>query len=182
MRRIRTGWLWLYGANPLHLLLLLAGCTLAGYAVSLAESAPMFSRMLVWFGAAVIVHDFVLFPVYALGDRFLTGGSRALRRSQRMRPPVSPVNYVRLPALGVGLLFILFYPGILERSSATYIAATGQTQEPFSHRWLLLTAVMFGAGVLAYAARLGYAFRHRSGARDTSRGRDHSPGRGPDSE
>jgi hypothetical protein len=29
--------------------------------------------------------------------------------------------------------------------AATYVAATGQTQQPFLSRWLLLTAAMFAA-------------------------------------
>jgi hypothetical protein len=64
------------------------------------------------------------------------------------------VNYIRTPALGSGLLLLLFFPGMIQQGAPTYLAATGQTQQPFLDRWLLLTAVMFGVSALAYAVRL----------------------------
>jgi hypothetical protein len=48
----------------------------------------------------------------------------------------------------------LFFPGIVQQGSATYVAATGQTQQPFLGRWSLLTASMFILSALLYAIRL----------------------------
>ncbi len=143
-----------YGANPLHLLALLASFAVAGYAVSHLVHESTFVRILIWFLAAVIGHDLLLFPLYALADRSLGGALRALwpRRGTLARVP--PRNYIRVPVLGTGLLFLVFLPGIIRQGQSTYHAATGQTQQPFLDRWLLLTAAMFALSAILYAIRL----------------------------
>ncbi len=149
-----------YGANPLHLLALIACFALAGYAASLTLSDPDWPTMLIWFLAAIIGHDLVLFPLYALADRSLSGALRAIRLHPRPGlPRVPALNYLRVPLLGTGLLFLLFFPGIIKQGGDTYRRATSQDQQPFLDRWLLLTAVMFGISAILYAARLGYAHR-----------------------
>ena len=152
----------LYGAGPFHLLTLIAGFALFGYAVAtigpqqLWNPNPWWQSILVWFAAAVILHDLVLFPLYAAVDRVLALTSRA----PAPRAPV--VNFIRLPLLASGLLLLVFLPGIIEQGGPAYTAATGLTQEPFLGRWLLLTAVMFGVSAVAYGVRL--ATVHRRGA------------------
>jgi hypothetical protein len=143
-----------YGANPQHLLALLASFAIAGYAVSRFIHDSALVRILVWFLAAIVGHDLILFPLYALADRSLRGGLRALwpRRGRVAR--VSPLNYLRVPALGTGLLFLVFLPGIIRQGASTYHAATGQTQQPFLGRFLLLTAALFTLSAIAYAVRL----------------------------
>ena len=151
-----------YGANPFHLLILIAGFALVGYALFTVKPVTLWNpdswrqSILVWFAAAIVAHDLVLFPVYALVDRVLFAGSR-------IRPlgtaPISVLNYVRVPALGAGLTLLIFLPGIIEQGSRTYTAATGLTQEPFLGRWLLLTAAMFAASAVAYAIRLAVSRR-----------------------
>lgn len=146
-----------YGANPLHLLTLIAGFALVGYVlltvkpVTLWNPDSWWQSILVWFAAAIVVHDLVLFPVYALVDRILVAGSR-------IRPfdkaPIPVVNYVRVPALGAALTLLVFLPGIIEQGGRAYTAATGLTQEPFLGRWLLLTAAMFATSAIIYAVRL----------------------------
>ena len=57
-----------YGANPLHLLALLACFALAGYAAArLVSSRPL--GVAVWFLGAVVGHDLLLMPLYSLADR-----------------------------------------------------------------------------------------------------------------
>lgn len=62
-----------YGSHPMHLLTMLAGFALLGYLVatftpqSLWNPQVWWQSIAVWFAAAVIAHDLVLFPVYALG-------------------------------------------------------------------------------------------------------------------
>ncbi len=153
-----------YGANPLHLLALLASFALLGYVVSVVgpvtlwNPAVWWQSILVWFLGAVVLHDLVLFPLYALADRSLTAGLRAMRgRRAPRRPPVRAVNYLRVPVLAGGLLLLVFFPGIVEQGTASYLAATGQTQDPFLGRWLLAVAVIFGVSAVAYAVRLGVA-------------------------
>jgi len=149
-------WRKFYGANPLHLLALLASLAIAGYAAYRASLGPLPVRMAVWFLAAVVAHDLVLFPLYALADRTLVGAVRH-RATRRTTPPVPVLNYVRVPALLSGLLFVVFSPVILRLSVPSYRAASGLDQDPYLSRWLLLTAALFLASALAYAARLGRA-------------------------
>ncbi|HEX3648621.1 MAG TPA: hypothetical protein VHV49_09335 [Pseudonocardiaceae bacterium] len=137
-----------YGEHPLHLLVLLASFALTGYAVVHLVGAPLVTRMLVWFVVAVIGHDLVLFPLYATADRMI-----ALLPHRRRRNSIPVVNHIRVPALGAGLLLLLFLPGIIRQGARTYLSAAGQTQEPFLGRWLLLTAAMFAASALVYGFR-----------------------------
>jgi hypothetical protein len=143
-----------YGSNPLHLLALLTSFALAGYAAAHLINQPTFVRILIWFLAAVIAHDLILFPLYALADRSLRQALRALWPRRRVAVRVSPLNYIRIPALGTGLLLLVFLPGIIQQGRSTYHAATGQTQQPYLDRWLLLTAAMFALSAVVYAIRL----------------------------
>jgi hypothetical protein len=141
------------------MLVLLACFALAGYAGLLAAADSQWPRMLVWFAAAVIAHDLVLFPLYALADRFAIRLSQQIPQETAKTPP-SPLNYLRVPVLGTGLLFLLFFPGIIRQGQEAYFNATGQTQQPFLGRWLLLTATMFAISAIIYTIRLGYARRN----------------------
>jgi hypothetical protein len=68
-----------YGANPLHLLALLAAFALAGYAVHAVMAAGQWTGFAAWFAVAIIGHDLLLFPLYSLADlslrHLLPGGS-----------------------------------------------------------------------------------------------------------
>ncbi|HEX2214979.1 MAG TPA: hypothetical protein VHH12_16305 [Mycobacterium sp.] len=142
-----------YGSHPLHLMTLVAGFALFGYVIATIGPAALWNdrtwwqSILVWFAVAIIAHDLVLFPVYALMDRILLV-------SNRFRSRVSVVNHVRIPALASGLTLLVFLPGIIEQGAGTFYAATGMTQDPFLQRWLLFTAAMFGLSAVVYAVRL----------------------------
>ncbi|WP_433281890.1 hypothetical protein [Micromonospora sp. CA-244673] len=135
-----------YGAAPWHPLLL-AGCfAVTGWiALRLAGEASA-GRMLLWFLGAVIAHDLVLFPVYASLDRV---ARRALARGGIP----SPLNHVRVPALGAGLLFLVYLPGILGLGDGTYASATGLAPRVMLGRWLVVSGVLFAVSALIYAAR-----------------------------
>jgi hypothetical protein len=116
----------------------------------------------VWFLAAIIAHDLVLFPLYALADRSLTSAFAAVRgRRTGPTPRVSPLNYLRVPTLAAGLSLLLFFPGIIQQGQFSYVAATGQNQQPFFGRWLLLVAALYGLSALAYAGRIAVAGHRR---------------------
>ncbi len=79
---VRRGSSWVrrwYGANPLHLLALLAAFALAGYAVHAVMAAGEWTGFAEWFAVAIIGHDLLLFPLYSLADlslrHLLPGGS-----------------------------------------------------------------------------------------------------------
>ncbi|MEU1688874.1 hypothetical protein [Micromonospora sp. NPDC005707] len=135
-----------YGAAPWHPLLV-AGCfAVTGWiALRLAGEASA-GRMLLWFLGAVIAHDLVLFPVYASLDRV------ARRALDRGGSP-SPLNHVRVPALGAGLLFLVYLPGILGLGDGTYASATGLAPRVMLGRWLVVSGVLFAVSALIYAAR-----------------------------
>ncbi len=65
---------------------------------------PAALRTALWFGGAVVVHDLVLFPLYALADR----GLIALARRGRGR--VSVLGHLRVPLTLSGLLLLIFLP------------------------------------------------------------------------
>ena len=139
-----------YGARPAHLLALLACFAIAGYAASFLLGDPALLRVLTWFVGAAVVHDLVLFPLYALADR-------VLRRLPRARVPL--VNHVRVPLLGAGLTFLVFMPGIVRHGEATHLAATGLDQQPYLGRWLVLVAAMAVLSALVLLVRLAVATR-----------------------
>jgi hypothetical protein len=163
MRTLLARYRDFYGSHPLHLLTMLAGFALLGYVLftigpkTLWNPHVWWQSIVVWFAAAVIAHDLVLFPAYALADRLLR--FPAGRRPRK--PSVSAANHIRLPALGSALTLLVFLPGIIEQGAPAYQAATGQTQQPFLGRWILLTAALFGASAVVYAIRLALVRRRR---------------------
>jgi hypothetical protein len=163
MRSAIAAFARLYGSHPLHLLTMLAGFALLGYVLAIVKPVTLWNAgvwwqsIIVWFAAAVVAHDLVLFPVYACLDRLLSGSRKAM--PVRTRPRVPVLNYVRVPTLGAGLTLLVFRPGIIEQGATTYRAATGQTQDPFLGRWLLLTGAMFAVSAGIYAARAAMARR-----------------------
>lgn len=169
MRALGAKFIRGYGSDPLHLLGMIAAWALAGYVVvvlgphALWNNTVWWQSIGVWFIGAVVAHDLILFPLYALADRSITG-ALGVRRKRRARtapepPAVSPLNYLRVPTMATGLSFLLFFPGIIGQGHSSYIAATGQDQQPFLGRWLLLVAGMYGVSAFAYAVRLAIAGR-----------------------
>ncbi len=137
-----------YGAGPLHLLSLLGCFALAAAAALHVVDDPLRLTYLAWFVGAVVAHDLVLFPVYALLDRSL-----GALWHRRRRPVTGAVNHVRVPALLSGLLLLVFAPVVLQRSEPAYRAATGLSQDPYLERWLLVTAALFLGSALVFAVR-----------------------------
>lgn len=171
-----------YGSSGLHLLVTAGSLALAAYVVvelgtgELWDADVWWQSIVVWFLGAVVLHDLVLFPCYALADRLL---HKVLhQRRTRGRAGVPVINHVRVPALAIGLLFLLFFPGILGQGASSYARATGQTQDPFLERWLVLSAVIVGLSALGYAARVSWARRGaaRSRGGDPTNARAGEPG------
>ncbi len=156
-----------YGAHPLHLVLLVVSLGLTGYVVWLLVGTPDVARIGVWFVAAIVFHDLVLFPLYALADR----GLSFLARPRGGRVVLAAVNHLRLPALGSALLLLIFYPAILQQGEATYARASGLSEgADYLRSWLLLTTAFFVLSATAYVARRRLAVaRPRSGDRGGQR-------------
>ncbi|OLL76557.1 putative CONSERVED TRANSMEMBRANE PROTEIN [Pseudonocardia sp. Ae168_Ps1] len=143
-----TGWL-------VRLLAVVASLALTGYAVhAIVGDSPALLRTALWFAGALVLHDLVLFPLYAAGDRLLLLGL------PRTRVPL--VNHVRVPVLGSGLALLMFLPGILRQGTATHLAATGLDQEPYRMRWVWLTIALFAVSALVWLVRTLVAHRPRA--------------------
>lgn len=156
----------LYGAGPLHLVLMLGVLAFAAYVVlelgldALWNPNSWWQSIAVWFVGAAIAHDLVLFPAYALGDRLLT----ARKEPHRLSVPL--LNHVRVPLLAVALTFLVFFPGIMQQGSSAHLRATGLTQEPYLERWLLLSVGFFAVSGLVYAVRHVTSARSRTGGEE----------------
>ncbi len=138
-----------YGASPLHLLALLACFGLAGYAAArLIPSQPL--GVATWFLGAVIGHDLLLMPLYALADRSVMAAIR--HRAPQL--PVTPwINYIRVPAALSGLLLLVWFPLIL-RLRSPYHASTTLSADPYAWHWLAVTGALFLLSAVAFALRL----------------------------
>lgn len=142
-------------------MLLVASFAVAAYTVhvlgidALWNPDVWWQSIAVWFVGAALAHDLLLYPLFAGMDRALHAVAARRPRTSPQTAPVPVINYVRIPLLACGLITLMFFPGIVRQGADTYNLATGQTQEPFLQRWLILCAVILLAGVLAYlTARL----------------------------
>lgn len=152
-----------YGGSPLHLLSLAASMAISAAGVAgwfASFPGPTAVKILEWFGAAVVVHDLVLLPLYSLLDRIVLGASRAPRSAPPTDGVPGPV-FVRVPMLLSGLLFLVFFPEILRLGDRTFFEASGLHQRVYVTRYLLVSGVLFALAGLAYATRLARRGRSR---------------------
>ena len=176
-------WRRLYGAPAAHLLLMLAAFAFTAYTISVVGVRNLFTggtwwqSIAVWFAVAIIAHDLILFPVYALADRLLARSRPKVTRrrdedddASASRRIIPLTNYLRLPTLAAGLLLVMFLPGIIEQGAVTFHAATGLTQTPYLTRWLLLTAGLYLASAAWYLVSAVRHHRHRAGPSDHDAG------------
>ena len=131
----------LYGSSPLHLLAHLALLPLCAWALLEIAGLPTAARIALWLGAAVILHDLVVLPLYSAGDR---AARTALGGA---------VNYVRVPA-GLSLLMLaVFFGTIAQRGERVYRNVSGLEYEGYAARWLVATAALFVASGVVYLVR-----------------------------
>ena len=139
MSRLRT----LYGTTPLHLVAVVASLAIAGYAAAkIVDGTTNWPKIALWFIAAVLLHDFVLFPLYTVLDR-IAGGRR----------PGPGSTFARWPRLPSAALLLASLPLVFTIAPETYASATGLRPEPYLERWLAVTAVLFVASGVLYALR-----------------------------
>lgn len=135
-----------YGAQPWHLLALLACFAVTGYSVSrLLGDSTALVRITVWFVGAAVVWDLVVGPLLAAADR----GLRPLHRLRLRGVPA--LNFVRVPALLSGLLLLVWAPLVLRRSEAVYESKSDLPVEPYLGRWAAVTVALVLASAVAYA-------------------------------
>ena len=130
-----------YGAGPLHLAAHVAALALCAYALVQIIGMPSGITVLIWMGAAVLLHDALLWPLQTVLDR---GAQRTLGRA---------VNYVRIPA-GLSLLLLLvFLPVISGKGAGAYERVSGRELEAGVAGWLGATVVLFALSGLLYLVR-----------------------------
>jgi hypothetical protein len=137
-------------------LLVIVGClAFAGYVADRVIRVPYAWMIGLFFVGAIVAHDFVLYPVYALADRLV----RRPGLGAKDRTGLPWINHVRIPALLSALLLLMFFPLVFGLGARTYRSATGLDTGPFLGRWLLVTAVLFVLSGLLYLWRLWRAGR-----------------------
>ena len=143
-----------YGAGPGHLVLLLASFAFAGYISTQIAQVPAAAHIAVWFLGAVVFHDLVLWPAYAAADRIMTSWAW-LSRHRKVRTAAVPwVNHIRVPAVISGVLLAVSFPLVFNWAGSTYRSATGLSPLPYTTRWIVITAVLFGTSAVVYLVRL----------------------------
>lgn len=153
MRRARETFASRYGAGPLHLLGALASFAVIAVAARgwFDEPAVSLKYILIWFAGAALAHDMLALPLYAGLDRL--GSLLAGRRPSAPGPArvrATPWVYVRVPLLLSGLVLLVFGPEILRKGNDTFLVASGQQQDVYLGRYLILVAALFVVSALAY--------------------------------
>jgi hypothetical protein len=134
-----------YGASPVHLLAHLVLLPLAGWAVLQVLSFRAARDVVVWFVAALVLHDLVALPLYSGLDR--------IAQRARVRGMVV-VNHLRFPAVVSGVSLLVFFPLILGKSDGSLHYLSGVTPTGYLGRWLLLVAAAWAVSALVLGVRL----------------------------
>jgi hypothetical protein len=141
MKRLRAR----YGGGPAHLLASLASLVIAGAAVIGWTQRPRdLTNVLIWFAAAIVLHDLVLLPLYSLLDRVTLG-----------RLPLRAAAYVRVPALVSALVLAAVFPTVLGFGAHQELNASGIVEHGYLARYLLLAGALFALSGLAFAVGVG---------------------------
>lgn len=141
-----------YGAQPLHLIAVVASLMLCAYALLRVGSIPGGGRVLIWLVAAALLHDLVALPLYS-GLFRLTHGAAERAIPDRTAMTVA-LNHVRVPAALSLLLLVVYAPLILRFDSDRYEGTTGLSVDGYLGNWLLISAALFVISGVIYAIRL----------------------------
>ena len=131
--------------RTLQLLALLAALATAGWVGLQLRHLAQPRSILVWFGACILGHDLVLFPLYSVLGRIALPRRRVL---------VPAINHIRFPIAMSALLLLVWLPLVAELSAGRYRGATGQNPTVYLGRWLLVSAALFAGSALIYAVRV----------------------------
>jgi hypothetical protein len=147
-----------YGAGPIHLVAVTTSIAIAAYALARVFDVvgdPL--RVVLWLAGAILAHDLVLFPLYALLG--LIAGGALVPDARRSRLRIAALNHLRAPALLSGLLLLVWFPLVAAKAPRTFMRSTGLDVGIYFDRWLLATAILFGASALLFALRIRWLAR-----------------------
>ncbi|QEC48988.1 hypothetical protein FSW04_16350 [Baekduia soli] len=134
-----------YGATSVHLLAHLVALPLAAWAILQVVDFRGARDVVVWFVAALVLHDLVALPAYTALDR--------VAQRARVRG-VAVVNHLRVPAVMSGVTLLVFFPLILGRSTGSLHYLSGVTPTGYLGRWLLVVAAAWGGSAAVLGVRL----------------------------
>lgn len=142
-----------YGATPLHLIAVIASLSLAGYGFLRIFENPSTGGVLLWLGAAVVLHDFIALPFYSallrVAERVTIGA--AARPSHFA---LLTLNHIRIPAGFSLLLLLVSFPLVFSLDEPNLEITTGLGADRYLGNWLLATGILFAGSGFAYALRL----------------------------
>lgn len=163
----------LYGSNPLHLLITIACFAIAGYAATRLAAGGDVKGILIWLVGAVVGHDLILFPLYALADRSIM---TVFRRRPPALPAVPWINYLRVPVVFSVILLLIWFPLIFRLPTQFQADHTTLPTNVYMGRWLAVTGALFLLSALAFAVRLavGGGRRHQDRAPSLVRSGQHA--------
>ena len=130
-----------YGAGPLHLIAVIASLAIALYAILRIFQIPFTGSILLWLGAAIVLHDFIALPLYSVFLRVAEEGAEAALPTRRRA--LLWLNHVRIPAAFSALLLLISFPLIFQIDEPRYKLTTGLDLDRYLGNWLLITAAMF---------------------------------------
>ncbi len=150
MRRFRHE----YGEGPVHLLVGVLSFALAAWALSHAlDTTSRPGTLLIWLVGAIVLHDLLFLPLYALLGILAGGALRVGRDGASRRLRVAALNHLRVPALLCGLALLVWFPLILGVKEDGFMRITGLSTDVYLERWLALCVVLFGGSALLLALR-----------------------------
>jgi hypothetical protein len=110
--------------------------------------APQPVNLAIWLIGGAILHDLVLLPAYSAVDAVMR---RIVGSDAHRAVPI--VNHVRFPLALTALLFLVWFPRILDRQPQNFERALGYAPPDFLGRWLAVSAGMFVLSAAVYAVR-----------------------------
>jgi len=131
-----------YGASPLHLLAHLAAFALVGWAMLQLVDIGRFDNVVLWLVGAVLLHDALLWPVYA-----------ALDQAARRTAPSALVNYLRVPVALSALLALVYLPALLGLNEANQARVGAYGSQGALGRWLLATGVLCAISLAVWVVK-----------------------------
>ena len=149
----------LYGSNPLHLLVTIACFAIAGYAANKLAAGGDVKGILIWLVGAVVGHDLILFPLYAIADRSIMA---VFKRRPPALPAVPWINYLRVPVVFSAILLLIWFPLIFQLPKQFQADHTTLPTSVYMGRWLAVTGALFLLSALAFAVRLAVGGGRRS--------------------
>jgi len=138
-----------YGSGPFHFVAVVVCLAISGYAITRLAGANKPALIAIWFLAALLGHDFFLYPVYTVLDRLAARG-QGLGGTNR----AAWINFVRVPVLITGLVFLVSFPLILGVNAKTYRNASGLGTGRFGGRFLIFAATVFLVSAALYCLSL----------------------------